>query len=130
MSILIPKTISWPLGGIDESGRLTYSRNEDSVREVLLNILLTRPGERLMRSEFGGGILDFIHLPNNQGTRQLIANTVKKSIQLWEPRIVVEDVVVSASTTSVSEVQLTVQYCMRYNQRPQSFSIGLNLENV
>ena len=48
----LPPILSWPLlGGIDESGRLPYAHDDRSIREVMLNILLTRPGERLLRPE-------------------------------------------------------------------------------
>src|SRR5262245_21148257 len=90
---------SWPLGGVDELGRLAWSTDERSVREVILNILLTRPGERVQRPEFGAGLLNFVHQPNNETTRNLIGGVVRKSVQQWEPRIVVEEVEVEPSPT-------------------------------
>ena len=72
MTIPMPNVISWPLGGVDADGRLDWSRDDKSIREVMLNILLTRPGERLMQPDFGAGLLDFVHQPNNETTRNLL----------------------------------------------------------
>ena len=44
--------------------------------------LLTRPGERLMRPEFGAGIRSFIHHPNNETTRALIADAAQEAAEL------------------------------------------------
>ena len=47
MSATLPQVMSWPLEGIDENGKWQYASDDGSVREVIRNILLTRPGERL-----------------------------------------------------------------------------------
>ena len=130
MSLPIPKTISWPLGGVDETGRLPYASDDKSVREVMLNILLTRPGERVMREGFGAGLLNFVHQPNNQTTRQLIADVARKSLTLWEPRAIVDEVQVRPDPQNVDEVHLTVHYRMRFDNRPNTFSLGIRLEGA
>jgi phage baseplate assembly protein W len=130
MNLPIPKTISWPLGGIDETGRLSFASDDRSIREVMLNILLTRPGERVMRADFGAGLLQFIHQPNNQTTRQLMADVTRKSLALWEPRAVVDDVQVRPDPQNVDEVHLTVHYRMRHDNRSSAFSLGIRLEGV
>jgi len=61
-------------------GRQHWQTGNASVREVMLNILLTRPGERLMRPEFGAGIRSFIHHPNNETTRALIADAALRAL--------------------------------------------------
>ena len=39
MSVPVPNVLNWPLGGIDENGRLSYTRDDDSVREVIRNVI-------------------------------------------------------------------------------------------
>lgn len=126
-SIPIPQVLSWPLDGVDENGRLPLASGDDSVREVIRNILLTRPGERLMRAEFGAGLQDFIHQPNNESTRSLMANVIRKAIELWETRIKLETVQVETLAGSVAEVQVTLRYRMRHSQTPSQFTLSLNL---
>lgn len=127
MSIPVPQILSWPMGSVGSDGQLPYAMGDQSIREVILNILLTRPGERLMRPEFGAGIQDFVHQPNNETTRQLMASIVRKSIEHWEPRIVLEAVDVVTDPINISEVHLTIRYHMRHSITPMDFSLTLNL---
>jgi phage baseplate assembly protein W len=126
----IPNMISWPLGSVDEDGRLDWSRDDKSVRDVMLNILLTCPGERIMRPDFGAGLLNFVHQPNNETTRNLIAGVVRKSLAQWEPRVVVSRVDVSPSPTNLAEVHIVIHYRLRHNQTPAELNVTLTLGNV
>ena len=51
--------IGWPLLPVPEDGVLAFPDLEDSVRQSIQVILLTRPGERLMRPQFGAGLDQF-----------------------------------------------------------------------
>lgn len=127
MALPIPSLLSWPLGGIDEDGRLAWSRDEQSVREVLLNILLVRPGERLQRPGFGAGLLNFVHQPNNETTRHLIKGVVQKALQNTEPRILVTDVAVLPSPDSVADVHIVVRYRLRHSSAASELGLTLTL---
>lgn len=127
MSIPTPQVISWPLEGVDENGRLSFTQDDHSVREVIRNILLTRPGERLMRPQFGAGLMDFIHQPNNQTTRSVMANVIRKAIEQWETRVQVDSIEVLPDQNNVSLVQVIIRYHMRYSGQLNQLSFGLQL---
>ncbi|GGO76212.1 hypothetical protein GCM10011348_02880 [Marinobacterium nitratireducens] len=127
MTTPTPRIRSWPLGGVDEDGALGWATDDQSVREVMLNILLTRPGERLQRPDFGAGLLNFVHQPNNETTRNLIAGVVRKSLALWEPRVVVDGVEVRPSPEDLSEVHINIRYRLRHNPAPAELGLTLNL---
>lgn len=130
MSIPIPNIQSWPLGGVSEDGQMRWSHDDLSVRESLLNIVLTRPGERLQREDFGAGLMNFIHQPNNETTRNLIAGVVRKSIQLWETRIVVEGVDVTPSPNQLADVHINIRYRMKHLSQSQELGLSLSLGAV
>ena len=130
MTVPVPNVLSWPLGGVDEAGQLSYASNDDSVREVIRNILLTRPGERLMRPRFGAGLLDFVHQPNNETTRNLMANVIRRAIEQWETRVRVETVDVLPDRNSLSVVQIIIRYHMRHNRQTQQLTLGLDLAQL
>ncbi len=130
MNVPVPKVMSWPLGGISPEGRFDYANDDESVREVIRNILLTRPGERIRRSRFGAGLLDFIHQPNNVTTRNLIANVVKKAIEQWETRVLVENVNVLADNESLSTVHIIIRYQMRYTRKVNQLTLSLDLNQL
>ncbi|MCQ8119899.1 GPW/gp25 family protein [Methylomonas rosea] len=123
----VPEIMSWPLGNIDADGHLSWTRDDQSIREVMLNILLTRPGERLQRPSFGAGLLNFVHQPNNETTRHLIAGVVRKSLETWEPRVEIDEVQVQASPASVADVHINIRYRLRNSQRPAELGFTLNL---
>jgi len=127
MNTLAPTIMSWPLGGVDEQGRLGYAREEESVREVMLNILLTRPGERLMRPGFGAGLLDFVHRPNNETTRHLLADVISKAIRRWEPRVVLDRVEVRSDPERLAEVNVQIRYHLRHGGSVREVGLSLAL---
>ena len=118
--------ISWPLGGTDPRGRLAWAADVESVRDVIWNILMTRPGERLMRPEFGAGLTDYVHQPNNATTRSLIADVIKRSITRWEPRIELEAVEVAPDPHRRSHIDITIRY--RLPMTGGSGAVDLDLE--
>jgi uncharacterized protein len=130
MNAVVPKVMSFPLGGINEQGRLVYAADDLSVREVIRNILLTSPGERLMRQQFGAGLLDFIHQPNNETTRTLMANIVRKAIEQWETRVLVSDVSVLPDNTILTQVQIVIRYQMRHSPQPLQLNLTLSLDGL
>ncbi len=127
MSATVPSVLSWPLGSINKDGRMGFSQDDSSVREVIRNILLTRPGERLMRPRFGAGLMDFVHQPNNETTRNVMANVIRKAIEQWETRVKVESVSVLPDVNSLSVVQITIVYKMRHTRQSQQLTLGLDL---
>jgi len=60
---------------------------EESVRQSILLILGTAPGERLMRPEFGCGIHDLVFENLSFGTLGRVQQTVDEALLRLEPRI-------------------------------------------
>jgi len=120
--------MSFPLlTGLAGDGRPDWRRGNQSVREVMLNILLTRPGERLMRPEFGAGIRNFIHHPNNETTRALIADAALRALTRWEPRVTIEEVRVVPDRERLSHVNLEVRYRLLADGRRETLELALDL---
>lgn len=128
MSPAIVPMLSFPLlDGIGENGRMPWQAGNKSVREVMVNILLTRPGERLMRPEFGAGIRNFIHQPNNETTRALLADAAKQALNRWEPRVTVEDVRVLPDPQRLSHVDLSIHYRLKQDGTAGTLDLALEL---
>lgn len=117
----------FPLGGVSE-GRLDWSTGAESVRETLWHILLTRPGERVMRPAFGAGLTRFLHHPNNETTRQLIADVARRAIERWESRIDIVRIAVDSDPRALNRVVLTLDYRIRANGARENMDLGLELQ--
>lgn len=110
----VPRPLSWPLLPVpDRDGRLGFPSLEDSVRQMIRVILLTRPGEQLMRPEFGAGIGRFVNQPNTLDTRRRLHELVHASLTRWEPRIVVEEVAVDEVAGQPAAVRVDISYQLR-----------------
>lgn len=93
MTTIARPLLGWPLFALpDDGGELRYPTLEDSVRDSIQVILATRPGEQLMRPDFGGGLERVLHEPNTLATRRRVHDMVRNALARWEPRIVVDRV--------------------------------------
>jgi Bacteriophage baseplate protein W len=121
--------VGWPLEAPDPSGRLSYAEDAQCLREALWNVLMTSPGERLMRPSFGAGLSRWIGQPNNESTRSLIASSITAAIGKWEQRIALSGVSVAPDETNASRVVITVDYTARGQPgaAPEQLSLILSL---
>jgi len=86
-------SLGWPLlPQPDADGCLSFPSLDDSVRQAIRVIVQTRPGEQLMRPDFGAGLSEFLHEPNTLTTRRRIRDVVSEALGRWEDRIVLDRV--------------------------------------
>ena len=113
---------------VDAAGRLAWSAGEDNVRQSIRILLLTEPGERLMREEFGCGLRRFLFEPNTPATRQLIQERITRSIARWEPRAVAETVQVDPDPDDERTVHISITFRLVATQALQRLGLSLQLE--
>lgn len=123
----IPPMIGWPLlPELGEQGRLEYPTLDRSVRQSIRIVLSTRPGERLMRPEFGAGLSRMVGEPNTIENRRRIHDLVTRSLEKWEPRIILDRVEVLEVPAEPTWVQVEILYRLRRTGAAQR--LGLTLE--
>jgi phage baseplate assembly protein W len=119
----------WPLLPLpDEHGRLVYPDLEQSVRESIRVILSTRPGEQLMRPDFGAGLDRLLHEPNTLATRRAIRDLVQESLARWERRIVLDRVEVWDVSGEPSHVRVEIAYRLARTGAAATMSLTMQLE--
>lgn len=124
-----PESVNWPLLGVpDREGQLHYPSLDESVRQAIKIILQTRPGERLMRPQFGGGLERFLHEPNTLTTRRQIRDLITESLQRWESRILLDRVDVWEVDKRLDTVRVEIVYRLRRTNQAQQMGITLELE--
>lgn len=126
-SHLPPPPIGWPLMPQPQNGELTYPNLEDSVRQSIRVILLTRPGEQLMRPTFGAGLQRFLHEPGSLVTRRRIQDAIAESLASWEPRIIVDRVEVWESEERPDAVRIEIAYTLKRTGKGVSMILTMNL---
>ncbi len=116
----------WPLLPYPVAGQLRYPSLEQSVREAIRVILCTRPGEPLMRPDFGAGIENFLNEPNTIVTRRRIRDLIVESLAKWEPRITVDAVDALEVPDQPARIRVEIHYRLRRTGEAQT--LGLNVE--
>ena len=118
--------IGWPFLPKPEAGQLIYPDLQRSVRDSIRVILMTRPGEQLMRPRFGAGLQNFLDEGNTIALRAQIQTTIMQSLQNYENRISVDAVDVDPVPNSPGEVQVQIYYrVLRTNTQQQ---IGVTMQ--
>lgn len=97
----------------DPTGGIALVSNEREIEEAIRLILGTSPGERPMRPEFGCRIHDYVFAAADGTTAAAIASEVRVALRRWEPRIEVDDVVVSFDAQNPALLYIDVRYAIR-----------------
>lgn len=98
---------------VDERGRIALSSGGEEIEAAMRFVLLTAPGERVMRPEFGCRAWDYLYEPMNPNTLGLIETAVEDALQRWEPRVTVESVTASEDLTREAVVSVEVQFSVK-----------------
>ena len=95
----------------DARGRTAGTSDADYIRELIEQVLCTHPGERVMRPDFGSGLLQLVFSPNSVVLAATTQMLVQSSLQRWLSEwILVESVQVEAVD---STLRVTVQYVIK-----------------
>ncbi len=86
---------------------------EQDIRESLLILLSTTPGERVMQPIYGCGLKAHVFDTLNESSFAVMRDTVEKAILFFEPRVIVERIDVSDEDSREGIVQLHVHYRVR-----------------
>lgn len=65
----------------DGRGRSAQTGDADHVRDLIEQVLLTAPGERVMRPDFGSGLLQLVFEPNSAPIAAATQMLVQASLQ-------------------------------------------------
>lgn len=95
---------------IDDNGNFTLVSEDEDIKEAILIILNTSPGERVMRPEFGCGIHNYVFSVINNSNLKLIEEEIEKALILYEPRIVLENIQISVDENEGSKLIISIEY--------------------
>ncbi|MCP2342441.1 GPW/gp25 family protein [Actinomadura rupiterrae] len=105
---------------VSASGGIALVTGEREIEEAMRLVLATAPGERPTRPEFGCAVHDMVFAPVNEETAGRIGYEVRTSLDRWEPRIEVEDVLVTADAEDVGVLYIDVRYRIRGTNNPRN----------
>lgn len=96
---------------VDGRGRAATTAEDKHIRDLILQVLFTNPGERVNRPDFGCGLKALLFMPSSSALAAATEVLVKGSLQEWlAAEIAVERVEVESVD---SQVLVTVVYTNR-----------------
>ena len=100
---------------ITNRGRVAMVEGAASVRQAILLLLSTRPGERIMRPYYGCNLHRLVFSPNDDTTAGLAIHYVRQALDRWEPRIDVLhlDAIASSNKAYPGLLEIYLEYRLR-----------------
>jgi phage baseplate assembly protein W len=111
---------------VDAKGDLETVEDDSAVRQAILLLIATRPGERVMRPAYGCDLQRLVFSPNDDTTAGLAVHYVRRALESWEPRIEIAslDAVPDGSGGALT---ITLDYRVRATQRRDLLVVRFSL---
>ena len=105
---------------LDQTGSFKLVTDDREIEQAIRLIIGTTPGERPMRPQFGCAISQFVFAEATASTTGQIAAEVQRSLTRWEPRIDLDDVLVTIDDNDRSLLYIDVRYRIKDTNDPSN----------
>ncbi len=112
---------------ITARGSIATVEGADSVRQSILLLLSTMPGERVMRPEYGCDLHRLVFAPNDDTTAGLVIHYVQRALERWEPRIEIVRLDAGRNAERPTLLDVRLAYRVLATQRVETLTFSLNL---
>jgi uncharacterized protein len=113
--------------GISPTGGIDMVDDQASVRQAILLLLSTIPGERVMRPDYGCDLHKLIFSPNDNTTAGLAIHYVRQALDRWEPRIQVTFLDADPNRQEPGRLDILLEYRLRRTERTDQLTFSINL---
>jgi phage baseplate assembly protein W len=110
------------------TGAVATCEGAAAVRQSLLVLLTTRPGERVMRPKLGCNLHRLVFAPNDATTAGLAIHYVRRAIEQFEPRAVLQRLDANAHPEDPSRLVIEVEYRVRRTGQPDRLELEVDLD--
>jgi uncharacterized protein len=101
--------------------------DHDSVRQAILLLLSTLPGERVMRPDYGCQLHRLVFSPNDETTAGLAIHYVRQALDLWEPRIEVLRLDAERNPENSEQLTISLDYRVWATQQIDATTFSFSL---
>jgi len=124
-----PESLESPEAGLGLSpgGSIEMVEEEESVRQSILLLLATVPGERVMRPEYGCDLYRLVFSPNDDTTAGLAQHYVERALRRWEPRIEILQLDALRNEADPGRLDIHLEYRVRATRRTEQMVVPLSL---
>ena len=112
---------------ISPTGGVEMLAEHASVRQAILLLLTTRPGERVMRPSYGCDLHRLMFWPNDDTTAGLAIHYVRQAIGRFEPRVDLTLLDAARNQSDPGRLDIRLQYRVRATRRTDEIAVSLSL---
>ncbi len=109
------------------NGKIGRVAGSESIRQAILLLISTIPGERVMRPKYGCNLQQLAFMLNDATTHGLAIHYVRVALQQWEPRIEIINIDADASKKDSSIMNIILDYRIIHLQQTDQLSIIYHL---
>ena len=110
----------------DPRGRTAATDGDDHVRDMIEQLLFTRPGERVNRPDFGSGLLQMVFAPNSPELAAALQFTLQAALQRWLGDLIGVGALSVDSNDATLTVNLSYTVLATGEARSTSFTQGVS----
>ena len=110
------------------TGQVAMVDGAGAIRQALMLLLSTVPGDRLMRPDYGSYLHRLLFANNDQTTAGLAIHYVRQAVHRWEPRVSIIDVEADVDPEIDSRLNITLTYRIRATLSTETLVYPLDLQ--
>ena len=119
------KNIDYPWH-YDPLGRTADTDYDEHIRDMIEQFLLTNPGERVNRPDFGSGLMQLVFAPNSPELAATLKFTAQAGLQQWLGDVIeIRELEVSSEE---STVRVELEYLVLRTQQIRNVSLERSVE--
>ena len=111
------------------AGRLEMVADGHAVRQAIVLLLTTLPGERVMRPDYGCPLDRLMFAPNDATTAGLAIHYVRQSLARWEPRIEIARLDAGIAADA-GRLTVYLEYRLKSTGSTQRLDMALDLQGA
>lgn len=111
----------------DPTGALATVSGDECVRQAIVMLLTTAPGERLLRPDYGTPLHRLAFAPNDGTTAGLAIHHVRGALARWEPRVEVLDLDAGADPDDPGQLVIALRYRVRATLTTDLLELSVSL---
>lgn len=113
--------------GLSPRGAIQMVAGDEAVRQAILILLTTVPGERVMRPTYGCPLHRLIFLPNDDTTAGLAIHYIRRALERWEPRVDILYLDATRHPEAPAELVITLRYRVRESLQEDALTLAFSL---
>jgi phage baseplate assembly protein W len=119
----------WPSAGLQvtPTGRIDMVEEDASIRQSIMLLIATTPGERVMRPTYGCDLHRLVFAPTDDTTAGLAIHYIRTAIERFEPRITILSLDAGPHPDEPGSLVVELQYRVNATRRVDQVHFSVDL---